>query len=99
MPDMTPAEALRHVEEALKMYRKGVGVDDAPIMATLRAYVEWRPASEAPLYRRALVFAAGQQVAIGEKTSWGWWADHGTQRLDPQPTHYLPLPPAPGAKP
>lgn len=57
--------------------------------------MQWKPISEAP--KEELVDSVlfnGDDVKAGQYWE-GHWVDSFCDYLDPQPTHYMPLPPAP----
>jgi|GEM_PF-2680264 len=57
--------------------------------------LRWRPINEAPKIELVdLVLFNGTDVKAGQYWE-GYWVDSFSDYIDPQPTHYMPLPPAP----
>lgn len=59
---------------------------------------EWRPISEAPKDTAVLLYACGYSIGHFNSAHNEWWGYDGAKAYASfnQPTHFMPLPPAPG---
>lgn len=80
--------------EASKPVHRGVDAGDSGGLL----YSPWLPIDSAPLSDPLVVWQGGDWV-LAECSEYRGWCDLQGFELDPQPTHYIPIPPLPEPNP